>query len=46
MISDVELSTIQMRFPCNSSMQFPKESVINFPDGILNKKIFLMNMDK
>ena len=34
-ISQQELSTIHTRFACTCSIQFPKDAIINFPDGIL-----------
>ena len=34
-ISNQELSTIHTRFACICKIQFPKDAIINFPDGIL-----------
>lgn len=34
-VSTQELSTIHRRFICTCSIQFSKEAIINFPDGIL-----------
>ena len=31
-----ELNTVQTRFPCGCQINFPKESIMNFPDGILD----------
>ena len=32
------LNTIQTRFECDCSITFPKDAIINFPDGILTTK--------
>lgn len=35
LLSSQELSTIHTRFACTCSIQFPKDAIINFPNGIL-----------
>ena len=34
-LNNQELNTIQTRFSCTCQIQFPRENLINFPDGIL-----------
>lgn len=41
-VGNYNLSTVHTRFACNCKITFPKDSVINFPDGILdNDAIFV-----
>lgn len=35
-ITNQEFSTMHTRFACNCKVQFPKDSIINFPDGLLD----------
>lgn len=34
-VGNHELTTVQTRFACNCKIQFPKDTIINFPDGLL-----------
>lgn len=44
LLSTQELDTIHKRFPAKCKIQFPKEEIINFPDGLLEAETLFVRL--